>query len=179
MASRDWINLWRVSLLSILGGFCSSAIYLFAHRADEYFETLRHQEELAREAFNPSGVIACYFESIHPLWWVNASVWNIILFLLFGLLGHRLLGRRVRSVFLLWQIIGATVIVAGGLTVLVGVVEDGYLNQGALPWEKILEGFIYTRHQIEGFKFVAVMVASNVIYGTILHVASRQYESHE
>lgn len=102
-------------------------------------------------------------------------MWNIILYLVRGLLLHRLLSRRIGSVFLLWQIIGAAVVVAWGLTVLLAVILDGYANKGAFPTEKILEGFIYTRYQIQGFKFIAVMAASNVIYGTVLHVASRNY----
>ena len=56
---------------------------------------------------------------------------------------------------------------------LLGVILDGYTNKGAFPVEQILEGFIYTRYQIQGFKFIAVMAASNVIYGTLLQVGSR------
>jgi len=93
------------------------------------------------------------------------------------LLLHRLLSRRIGSVFLLWQVIGAAVIAAWGVTVLLGVILDGYTNKGAFPVEQILEGFIYTRYQIQGFKFIAVMAASNVIYGTLLQVGSRLYST--
>ena len=175
MGFRNRTNVWRVSLISALGGLCTSATYLFAYRFDEYLADLEHKEELAREALNPSGLIFCDFDLTNPLWWLNATVWNIILFLILGLLLHRLLGRRVRSAFLLWQVVGVAVTLAWGLTVLLGVIQDGYLNKGAFPTEQILEGFIYTRYQIQGFKFIAVMAAGNVIYGTVLQVAGRLY----
>ncbi len=159
----------------MLGGLSTSTIYLFANRYDEYLADRNRQEELAREALNPTRDFVCSFDVVNPLWWLNATVWNIILYLILGLLLHRLLSRRIGSVFLLWQIIGAAVIAAWGLTVLLAVILDGYTNKGAFPTETILEGFIYTRYQIEAFKFIAVMAASNVIYGTVLHVASRHY----
>jgi hypothetical protein len=177
MYLRNSTTLWRVSLLRVLGGLCTSTVYLFANRYDEYLAELKHQEELAREALNPTGVFICEFDLTNPLWWLNATVWNIILYLLLGLLLHRLLLRRIGSVFLLWQVIGASVIAAWGVTVLLGVILDGYTNKGAFPVEQILEGFIYTRYQIQGFKFIAVMAASNVIYGTVLQVGSRLYST--
>lgn len=176
---RNWIHVWRVSLVSVLGGLCTSAIYLFAYRYDEYLADLKHKEWLAREALNPTGNIVCDFDLTNPLWWLNVTVWNIILFLILGLLLHKLLSRRIGSVFLLWQIIGAAVIFAWGLTVLLAVIQDGYVNKGAFPLERILEGFIYTQYQIQGLKFIAVMMAGNVIYGTILQVASRLYSLDE
>ena len=175
MRFRNWTNIWSVSVISSLGGLCTSATYLWAYRFDEYLADLTHKEELAREALNPSGIIVCDIDLTNPLWWLNATVWNLILFLFLGLILHRLLSRRISSAFLQWQIIGAAVILAWGLTVLLGVIEDGYLNKGAFPLERILEGFIHTRYQIQAFKFIAVMAAGNVIYGTVLQVASRLY----
>lgn len=175
MRFRNWTNIWRVSLISALGGLCTSATYLLGYRFDEYLADQNHKAQLAREALNPSGLIVCDFDLTNPLWWLNATVWNIILFLILGLLLHRLLARRINSAFLLWQIIGASVILAWGLIVLLGVIQDGYLNKGAFPMERILEGFTYTGYRVQGFKFIAVMAAGNVIYGTVLQVASRLY----
>jgi len=56
MQFRNLTTLWRVSLLSVLGGLCTSAVYLFASRYDEYLAELKHQDELAREALNPTGI---------------------------------------------------------------------------------------------------------------------------
>ena len=175
MPHRNWTLSWRVAGLSALGGFCSSAFYLFAYRIDEYLEKLQYEKELAQEVLNPSGIIVSRFDMLNPLWWLNVSIWNIILFLICGLLAHRLLSRRIESVFLLWQIIGAAVILAWGLTVLIVLIQDGYVNQGSFPVERVLERFVFASYQLRAFKFVSVMVAGNVIYGTLLRLASRQY----
>ena len=175
MGNRNWIDRWRVVLLSVSGGLFSSAVYLMAYRVDEYLADLRYREEMAREVLSPSGVIVCRFDLTNPLWWVNASVWNIVLFVIVGILGHRYLIRRVSSVLLLWLSIGFSVILAWGVTVLLGVVLDGYLTKGKFPLERIIEGFVYTSNQISGIKFIAVMLASSVVYGTLLQVASKHY----
>jgi hypothetical protein len=178
MRRGKWQNCWRVVFLSAISGLFSSAMYLMAYRAEEYLAELRYQEELAREALNPSGVIACRFDH-NPLWWVDASIWNIILFIVVGLVAHRYLARRVRSVFLLWQCIGATVIAAWGLTILMGVILDGYSAGGGFPLERILEGIIYPSNQRSALKFVSLMLGINVIYGTIMQVAAKCYGPNE
>jgi hypothetical protein len=176
MANRNWIDRWRVVVLSASGGLFSSAVYLMVYRVDEYLADLRYREELAREAANPSGFFVCRFDLTNPLWWVNASVWNIVLFLIAGILVHRYLRKRVSSVFFLWLWIGFSVILAWGITVLLGVVLDGYWIKGQFPLERIIGGFVYTSNQITGLKFVAVMLASSVVYGTLMQVAARLYD---
>ena len=175
MINRKWIDRWRVLLLSAVGGLFSSAAYLMAYRVDEYIADLAYREELAREALNPSGIIFCRFDLTNPLWWVYASAWNIVLFVIAGALVHRYLATRVSSVLVLWVLIGSSVILAWGATVLFGVVLDEYLTKGQFPLEKILGGFIYTPNQIGGLKFIAVMIASSVVYGTIMQLASKYY----
>ena len=176
MANRNWIDRWRVALLSASGGLFSSAVYLMAYRFDEYLADLRYREELAREALSPSGFFVCRFDLTNPLWWVNASVWNIMLFVILGILGHRYLVKRVSSIFFLWLWIGLSVIFAWGVTVLLGVVLDGYWMKRQFPLERIIGAFVYTSNQITGLKFVAVMVASSVVYGTLMQVAARYYD---
>ena len=175
MRNQKWIDRWRVVLLSAIGGLFSSAVYLMANRYDEYLADLRYQEELAREALNPSGNFACFFNNWSPLWWVNLSVWNVFLFVIMGVLVHRYLSKRVSSIVLLWQFIGVAVILAWGVTVLLGVVLDGYLLKGEFPLEKIIEGCVYTSNQISALKFIAPMFAANVVYATVMQVASKHY----
>lgn len=179
MRQGKWLNRWRIVLLSAISGLFSSAIYLMVYRAEEYLAELRYQEELAREALNPSGVIACRFDLLKPLWWVDASIWHIILFIIAGLVAHRYLAKRVRSVFLLWQCIGLTVIAGWGITILFGVIFDGYLMKSEFPLEKILEGIIYPSNQHSGLEFVSLMIGINVIYGTFMQVAAKHYSSNE
>ena len=175
MGKLKWIDRWRIVLLSAGGGLFSSATYLMAYRVDEYLADLRYREELAREALNPSGFFVCRFDLTNPLWWVNASVWNTVLFVIAGILAHRFLVKRVSSVFFVWLWIGLSVILAWGITVLLGVVLDGYVMKGQFPLERIIGGFVYTSNQIVGLKFVAVMLASSVVYGTLMQVAARHY----
>ncbi len=177
MKSGKWLNLWRVVLLGAIGGLFSSALYLMVSRAEEYFAELSYQEELAREALNPHHMIACRFNLWNPLWWVNASCWNIVLFIVASLLVHRYLTRRVKSVFLLWQCVGLTVIAGWGLTILLGTILEGYLRKGEFPLETILEGMIFASNQVNAFKFVTLMLGINVIYGTMAQVSGGYYRS--
>ena len=61
------------------------------------------------------------------------------------------------------------------MSVLLGVVLDGYLMKGQFPLERIIEGLVYASNQVSGLKFVAVMLASSVVYGTLLQVSARHY----
>lgn len=88
---------------------------------------------------------------------------------------HRYLAKRVSSLLVLWVLIGSSVVLAWGASIVFGLVLDEYLTRGQFPLEKILGGFIYTPNQISGLKFIAVMIATSVVYGTVMQVASKHY----
>lgn len=179
MKTSKWLDRWRAVLLGAIGGLFSSAIYLMAYRAEEYLAELDYQKQLALDALNPNGVTICRMSILNPLWWVDASIWHIILFVVASLLVHRYFSKRMNSVFLLWQSIGLMVIVGWGLTVLFGIILDGYLAKGVFPLDKIFEGIISTSNQRSAFKFVALILGINVIYGTLMQLAAKHYRAVE
>ena len=177
MSLNNLMKVWRTALLGAINGLFSSAVYLMVYRFDEYYAELQRSRWIAQAKADGLCTLTI---GVNPFWWVPASCWHIILFIVSSLFIHRYLAKRFRSVFLLWQFIGLMVMVGWGITVLIGTILDGYLVKGEVPLEAILGGVIYyTLYESSVIKFLALMMAINVIYGTVMQVAARHYRFAE
>lgn len=156
-----------IGILGAAAGLFSTSITLLIARIDSYYAYLaRMQEETYR----------CY-ERVEALSWIPASVWHIILSVVASLLVHRYLATRVRSPFMLWQIIGIASVYGWALTFLL-LVSMGCLMDGSVRSLGRLvtadDGWLSDEAWLIG-KYVVTVFACNVFYGSVISASSRQY----
>ena len=111
---------------------------------------------------------------VEDLWWVPIGIWHLILSVTASLLAHRYLTTRLRSPFLLWQVIGTASLLGWGLTFLLIVSIDC-----------LMTGNLYSVHPpitsndiVNIAKYVSTGFACNVFYGSVMKASSRQYTPH-
>lgn len=150
-----------IGLLGVAAGLFSSSVTLLIARIDTYYAYLsRLQETSFRE-----------YGRVEDLSWIPLSVWHIILSIVAALLVHRYLETRLRSPFLLWQVIGITALYGWGLSFLLAVglrcVMTGNLSS--------LQ-FVFDSDDVWVIaKYVATVFTCNVFYGSVMSASSRQY----
>ena len=147
-----------IGLLGVAAGLLSSSVILLIARIDTYHAWLRDS------SYNE-------YQRIDALWCVPASVWHIILSVVASLLVDRYLATRLRSPFLLWQVVGITTLFGWALSFVLVVslrcVVDGHLNS--------LEYLVDSDDVLLIAKYVATVFACNVFYGSVMSASSRQY----
>ena len=155
----------RVGILGAAAGLFSISIVLMIARVDSYYAYLSWLHETSD--YNPYG------RGAESLWWVPVTVWHLILSVTASLLAHRHLATRLRSLFLLWQVIGTASLLGWGLTVslLVGMEFLMNGNMDAVP-HTFTSGDL-----VDITKYVSVGFACNVLYGSVMKASARQYTS--
>jgi hypothetical protein len=152
----------RIGVLGAAAGLFASSVTLLIARIDSYYDYLSWLQETNYDGFD---------RGVEPLWWVPASVWHMLVSVAAALLVHRYLKTRLRSTFLLWQLIGIASLLGWALTafLIVGVecVMRGDLN--------CLEHIANTAQLGLLAKYISTVFACNVLYGSVMNAASRQY----
>ena len=156
-------KLWRdarVALAGVCGGLFSVSVFLLAARVDSYYAYLTWREEI--------GYADTYDRGVEDLSWIPIALWHVVLSMVASLFMHRYLTTGRISTFLRWQAIGVVVLAGWGLTALIALSLDGLMHGNLSSIEYTLSRIPY------GFvaKFVAVVFASNVLYGSSIQAAS-------
>ena len=153
----------RVGVLGAAAGLFSISVALLIARVDAYYSYLSW--------LNETNYYDRYEKGVEGLWWIPVSFWHMLLSVMASLLVHRYLRPRLRSPFLLWQVVGMTSLVGWGLTVFLAVsmecVSRGNLNS-----------LQYTVNSVEWgtvAKYVSAVFACNVFYGSVMKASSQQY----
>src|SRR5215470_6151916 len=153
----------RVGILGAAAGLFSLCVPLMIARIDAYYAYLSWLDETH------------YSDSYYrpeDLSWIPLGIWHLILSVVAALLVHRYLSTRVKSTFLLWQVIGIASLVGWGLTAVLAI-GIGCLMRGDLyPLEHMLHA---GEAAASIAKYVSVAFASNVLYASIMKASSRQY----
>ena len=153
----------RVGILGAAAGLFSISVALLIGRIDAWYAYLSWLGQT-----NYYGV---YKQEVEGLWWLPFSVWHVILSVVASLLVHRYLSKRVRSPFLLWQVIGLTALIGWGLTFVLAVGMECIAHGNLSSLEYSLRYFALDNIA----KYVSVVFASNVFYGSVMKASSRQY----
>jgi hypothetical protein len=150
-----------IGLLGVAAGLFSTSITLLIARIDAYYAYLSRIRE------------ATYvdYERVEGLLWIPVSVWHIILSVVASLLVHRYLTTRLRSPFLLWQVVGIASLFGWSLTAFLVVsmrcVIEGDLNS--------LELLMRPDDALLIAKYAATVSTCNVFYASVISASSRQY----
>jgi len=167
MNTHKWLSHRRSFLLGAINGLFSCAILAIIERITIHYAELQEQIDMQ------SGPVG-YILQRQPFWNVTNCLWHVILFIAASLLLHRYLSSRIKSVLLLWVCVGAAVITGWALTFLTVTIL-----MEVSPLEKILKSMIYSSSQRSAFKFVAIVMSINVIYGTVVQMATKHYFREE
>ena len=149
-----------IGLLGAAAGLFSSSIILLVARIDTYYAYLSRDHSEPYDAFNRV-----------ELEWIPLSFWHITLSVVASLLVHRYLATRVKSPFLLWQIIGVASLHGWALTAFL-IVSMTCILEGDLS---SLENLMNSEKAWHIAKSAATVFACNVFYGSVISASSRQY----
>jgi hypothetical protein len=152
----------RVGILGAAAGLFSICIPLLIARIDAYYAYLSWLEETNYNSYD---------RSVENLWWVPIGVWHLILTITASLVAHRHLATRIRSPFLLWQVIGMASLLGWGLTVLLIVSMDCVMRGNLHTVQEILN----SGETANIAKYVSAGFACNVFYASVMKASSRQY----
>jgi len=153
----------RVGLLGAAAGLFSICVPLMIGRIDAYYAYLSWLKETH---YSDS-----YYRPVEDLSWIPIGIWHLILSVTAALVVHRYLTTRVRSPFLLWQVIGVASLLGWGVTAVLAI-GVGCLMRGDLyPVERLF----YLDVTGDIAKYVSAAFASNVVYATIMKASAQQY----
>ena len=150
-----------IGILGAAAGLFSTSITLLIARIDAYYAYLARIHE--------EGYIN--YERVDGLLWIPVSVWHIILSIVASLLVHRYLATRLRSPFLLWQVIGISSLFGWALTAFL-VVSMSCVIEGDL---RSLEHLMRPNDLLLIAKYAATVSTCNVFYASVISASSRQY----
>ena len=151
----------RIGILGAAAGLFSTGIVLLIARIDAYYAYLSRIQE--------DGYIN--YERVDGLLWIPISVWHIILLVVASLLVHRYLTTRLRSPFLLWQVVGITSLFGWVLTAFL-IVSMSCVMEGDLS---SLEHLLKSDDALLIAKYAATVSTCNVFYASVISASSRQY----
>jgi hypothetical protein len=155
---RKLIEDARIGLLGAAAGLFSSSVLLLIDRIDRYYAYL-------------SSIDADYNKGLRELWWLPVSFWHVLLSVVASFLVHRYLTNRVRSPFLLWQVVGITTLLGWGLSIFLLVSLQCVMSGDLDPFEHL----VLSTDVAAIAKYVSVAFACNVFYGSVINASSRQY----
>ena len=155
----------RVGVLGLAAGLFSVCVPLMIARIDAYHAYLSWVTETH---YSDS-----YYRPVENLSWIPFAVWHLILSVTAALLAHRHLATRVRSPFLLWQVIGIASLLGWVVTVLLAVGMGCLMNGNLYPIEHLFD----PDWMATIAKYVSAAFASNVLYASIVKASSRQYNA--
>jgi hypothetical protein len=151
----------RLAMLGAAAGLFSVSVFLMAARIDAYYFYL---DEIT---YGP------YERGVENLWWLPVSFWHVLLSIVASLVAHRYLTINDWSPFVLWQAIGALVLLGWALS-FSAVVALEWVASGNLSSVRLLS----TIDAAYVFKFAASVFACHVLYGSALEASSREYQQH-
>jgi len=156
----------RVGMLGAAGGVFSFSVFLLVARVDAHYAYMSWLEKTN---------YATYERGVENLWWLPIVFWHVLLSVVASFLTHRYLAASQKSPFLLWQVVGTIALLgwAPTLSVILGLEYLMYRDIDSL--ERTLRSVDagYTA------KYFAAIFASNVLFGSALEAASRQYAEKE
>lgn len=153
----------RAGVLGAAAGLFAISVALLIARIDAYYAYLSWLHE--------TDYRVSWGRGVENLWWVPVGIWHLILSITASLLAHRYLTTRVRSPFLLWQVIGTASLLGWGLTLSLAVSMDCLMNGNLLSLDRLL-----TSSDVAIIaKYVSAAFACNVFYGSVMKASSGQY----
>ena len=153
----------RLALAGAGSGLFSVSVFLLLARVVAYYEYLGPGDFIGYET---------RYDRVEDLWWVPLVAWHVILSIVATLLMHRYPATSRASTFLRWQVIGLVALAAWGLTLFLAAGTNCLMLGNTRPIALILDRF----KPVPVAQFVAAVFASNVLYGTAVHVAATQSE---
>ena len=152
----------RVGMLGAAGGLFSISVFLLVARVDAYYDYLSWLEETS---------YANYDRGVEDLWWIPVSFWHVLLSVGASFMAHRYLATRQKSAFLLWQVVGIIALLGWGLTFFIAVGLDCLMRGEMNSLERAMSsvGFGYL------VKYISVVLACNVLFGSAILASSRPY----
>lgn len=161
---RKLIEDLRIGLLGAAAGLFSSSVLLLIDRIDSYYASLAPVENADQ---------FCGNDGFRELWWIPLSFWHVVLSVVASLVVHRYLTKRIRSPFLLWQTVAITILVGWGLTVVFAVSMECVMRASLGPLEHLVS--LAARDGAKLAKYLSIVFACNVFYGSVINASSRQY----
>jgi hypothetical protein len=152
----------RAGTLGAAAGVFSVGVTLLIARIDSYYAYLSWLETTSDSQ---------YYDRAEALWWIPFGVWHVVLAIVASLLVHRYLTARVRSRFLLWQVIGAAALLGWGLTFFAGLSIDCVMLKDLDPFARALNSLQVGNTA----KYLSAAFACNVFYGSVIAASSRHY----
>ena len=148
----------KVATLGAAAGlFCFSLFLLFA-RIDTYYTYLE------RGSYEN-------YVGVEDLSWLPFAVWQVVVSSVASLMAHRYMTIHRRSPFLLWQAVGLMGLVAWLATFVVAETVACLMSGNTEP----LERTVLRLDAASILKYVSVLFASHVMYGSAMQSASREY----
>jgi hypothetical protein len=154
----------RIGLLGAAAGLFSSSLVLLIDRIDSYYASLA--------AFENEDQV-CGTNFVHELFWLPLTFSHMVMSVVASFVVHRYLSNRITSPFLLWQTVGITTLLGWGLAGITVVVLQCVVRGNLYPLEHLLTSMDWTLA-----KYVSVVFACNVFYGSVIDASTRQYESN-
>lgn len=154
----------RTATLAVAGGVFTSSVFLLVERVNAYYT---YKARIDEEGFESYG------SGVENLWWIPVSFWHALMFVVAAFIAHRYFASRSRSPFLLWQKIGGMALLGWALSVCTVTGLECLTRGNLYALERMGEIFL----SWSAVKFVAVVCAGNVMYGSLIQGASRQYVS--
>jgi hypothetical protein len=151
----------RLGLLGAAAALFAGSVTLLIARIDTYYAYLTWMRETD----------ARFDRGVEGLWWVPAFFWHMLLSVVASLMVHRYLTNRLRSTFLLWQVVGGVSLLGWGVTAFLLVGLDWVMTGDLISLQRL------TNSADLGLvaKYVSTVFACNVVYGSVMHASSRQY----
>ena len=152
----------RVGILGAAAGLFAISVALLIARIDAYYAYLSWMDQTNYDE---------YYRGTESLWWIPVAIWHLILSITASLLAHRYLKNRLRSPFLLWQVIGISSLLGWGLTLLLLIGMDCLMSGNLYAYELMFNspdaGMIA--------KYLSAAFACNVFYGSVMKACFKQY----
>ena len=151
-----------IGLLGGAAGLFSSSVILLIARIDTYYASLPRVGE--EDQFTNG-------RALRELWWIPPTFWHVLLSIVAACLVHRYLKNRFKSPFLLWQVVGFTTMFGWLLTSFFAFSLECVVRGNLHP----LDYAITSEALAEIAKYASAVFACNVVYGSVINAASRQY----
>jgi hypothetical protein len=149
----------RIAMLGAAAGLFSVGVFLLFARIDAYYTYLEVR------------TYAPHYGGVESLWWIPVAFWHVLLSIAASLVAHRYLtSAHASAQFLLWQAIGAFVLLGWALSFFTVVALEGLMS-GEINSFSLL----YRIDVPSIFKFASSVFASHVMYGSAMHASSREY----
>lgn len=144
----------RLAVLGGVAGLLSISVFLLIARIETYYAYLEDRPDYHR---------------VEDLWWMPVVFWHVVLSAVASIIAHRYSTQSCPR-FLLWQGIGLITLIGWLLTFLAA----GALN-GLMHGIERVETLVSLADFGAAAKYVAVVFACHVLYGTAMQSSSREY----